>query len=337
VEALPGLDQERLDGGQLGVEHGVVPAQLQELGVRELEHVLDVGVVAHGLDHERRAPGEHGEIVLEVGMAWRHQLLPRRGCERALLAQQQPRDVDVLECGRRDRRTTAVHELVDAEHGVVLGERRDHGLLDGGRDARDQLVAQAREHVRPRGDATAAPHDANALHPRPGGEPMRARSETAPKSKNASAHLRLDHVSRDLQRLGAERRRDRRVRDLDRLRLAARRPPPLRRGGGEQVERAVERDAVAHVEQPVDDRLAVDARLGGGRGGRGHRPRISDGSTCVSSSVMRPGGLRNPIESRVADRQSVARFPGAEALARSPAPVPAPPRGEALRSSPSPS
>ncbi len=50
---------------QLVVEDGVVVAELQQLRVRDLEHIGDVGVPAR-LEDERMIPGDHCQVVLVV-------------------------------------------------------------------------------------------------------------------------------------------------------------------------------------------------------------------------------------------------------------------------------
>ena len=51
---------------ELAVQHGVVVAELQELGVGHFEEVGDV-VVLRGLQHEGPVPGEDDEIVAVDG------------------------------------------------------------------------------------------------------------------------------------------------------------------------------------------------------------------------------------------------------------------------------
>ena len=74
--------------------------------------------------------------------------------------------------------------------------------------------------------------------------------------------LGIDVVLADHEALGAEDDGDRRILDLDGLRLAAYGTDALRCAGGEEVERAVEVDLVADVVEAVDDRGAEHARAG---------------------------------------------------------------------------
>ena len=74
---------------QLGVEIGVVHPELEQLGVGELEQELDVLVAGRRLDHQRRVPAQHGQILLGVAEPAREQVPAGVFGEHARLAQQQ--------------------------------------------------------------------------------------------------------------------------------------------------------------------------------------------------------------------------------------------------------
>jgi hypothetical protein len=94
-----------------------------------------------------------------------------------------------------------------------------------------------------------------------------------PEIEHARRDEDLDRPSGDLDLLTAEAHRDGRVRDLDGLCFTTRRQSPLGCTRRQQLERPVERDGVAHVEQAVHDRFAVNTGLLGIGCGR-HAARI---------------------------------------------------------------
>ena len=185
VDAAPRLGDPGVDLRDLGVEQRVVEAQLEQLRVGELEHVLDVGVLGDRLHHQRGVPGEHREVVLEVREALREQLAAGRRRERPRLAHQQPRDVLVAQGVRRQPRARAVLEAVHAEDDVVLGDRRlARAARWPGRCARAAARAPGRRP--PPSRARRSPRRRRRRtrsRAGPAGATSRARSETTPKSK----------------------------------------------------------------------------------------------------------------------------------------------------------
>jgi hypothetical protein len=169
---------------QLGVEHRVVVAQLEELRVGELEDVLHVGVVGARLDDERVVPREEREVVGVVAEAVRQELAARVGRQRARLGEEERHHGGVVELRRGGGRAGRVAQRVDAEHHVVLALRREHRALDRRRDALgEQAQVVANTGVRSVPTSTVVPKRTNSSHVPPAGASMRTRSETTPKSK----------------------------------------------------------------------------------------------------------------------------------------------------------
>ena len=162
---------------QLGVEHGVVEAQLEKLCIRELEDVLDVPIIRRRFEHERVFPREDDEVIRVIGKAMMQQLAQRLRRERPWLTKEQRGEAFVSEHRVRVRyAAVAGLERRDSEDDVFLSNGREAGALDGWRDTH----AEGLELVRKKGiDLARTLEHAGEL------------DERAPRQHVASADLEL--------------------------------------------------------------------------------------------------------------------------------------------------
>ena len=125
--------------GQLGIQGGVVHPQLQELRVGELEQEFDVLVGLLRLEHERRVPAQHGEVLLGVAEATGEQVPAGVLSEGPRLTEQQLRQRSVIERTGGHPFAARVRQADEPADRVVLGDGGNSRPYNGGPELGGQL------------------------------------------------------------------------------------------------------------------------------------------------------------------------------------------------------
>jgi hypothetical protein len=189
----------------------------------------------------------------------RQQLASRRRRQRSRLVEQKRDDVVVTQHVGRRRSPVRVLQRADAEDDVVLRHRRNRRALDRcghSREQRLEVLLKERRQIGAHIHGIAEPRE---VLPRNGRWRIQTQAQRDhAEVEHARRHLGVVRLAVDDDALGAEDDADGRVRDLHRLRFAPQRTNALRRIEREQLERPVEMDLVADIEQTIDDRAATD-------------------------------------------------------------------------------